>query len=142
MACADCYESLRKMIRKIAPGTSILFGSGNPPNTPIPKNSDSVYIDNSGDIYKWDILTQQWSLKVTGGGSGGSATFAQNIGDGVATSIVVTHGLGTGDLTFSIREIASGEYVDTEKHYVDPNNTRFVFSTAPATNSIRVVIKL
>jgi hypothetical protein len=66
--------------------------------------------------------------------------FAANIGDGAATSIPVTHNLGTKDVTWSLQEVATGIFVDTDAVATSVNVVTFSFGTAPTANAYRAVI--
>lgn len=65
---------------------------------------------------------------------------AATIGDGVATSIAVTHNLGSTDVIVQVFEIATGEQVWTDIVRTSANVATLSFATAPANASLRVVI--
>jgi len=66
--------------------------------------------------------------------------YAANIGDGVATSIVVTHGLGTQDIVPSVRLVADNSIVYCDMVASTSTTATFTFVVAPALNSLRVTI--
>ncbi len=66
--------------------------------------------------------------------------FSANVGDGGATSIAVTHGLGTKDVTVSLREVASDAGVLTDWVATDTNTITLSFAIAPASNAYRVTV--
>lgn len=66
--------------------------------------------------------------------------YAQTIGDGSATSIAVTHNLGTQDVTVSIREVGTNASVEADWTATSTNVVTFGFAVAPTSNSLRVVI--
>ncbi len=66
--------------------------------------------------------------------------FAQNIGNGSATSIAVTHNLGTRDITVSVHDAATFAEVWPDIVHTDANTVTLVFAVAPATNAYRVVV--
>jgi hypothetical protein len=67
--------------------------------------------------------------------------YAATIGNGVLTTITVTHGLGTQDLIVGFRLVATGEVVDVDPiTHLDANSFSVTFATAPASSSIRVVV--
>ncbi len=67
--------------------------------------------------------------------------YAANIGDGVATAIVVTHNLGTMDCTWSVRLAASTyDAVYPDMQVIDANSIRLVFGVAPTSGQYRVVV--
>lgn len=66
--------------------------------------------------------------------------FAATIGDGAATSIVVTHSLGTKDITTSIRQVSDDVSVECDWASTSTTQTTYTFAIAPALNELRVVI--
>ncbi len=72
--------------------------------------------------------------------SGNVGRFAQTFGDGVATSYVLTHNLGTLDVIVTVREVATNNTVIVADSRQDINNVVINLNTAPAANSLRAVI--
>lgn len=72
------------------------------------------------------------------------ATFARKftglIGDGAATSIAVTHGLGSQYVTAQVFDAATNAMVECDITLSSGTQTTFIFATAPAANAYRVVI--
>jgi hypothetical protein len=66
--------------------------------------------------------------------------FAQAIGDGTTTAIVVTHNLGTQDITASVRDASTNDFVECDIKATTTNTATFTFATAPASNAYRVVV--
>lgn len=66
--------------------------------------------------------------------------YAVSIGNGALTTIAVVHNLGTADITWSIRDVSGNIFSDTEATSTDANTLTFVFPSAPASNSLRVVV--
>jgi hypothetical protein len=66
--------------------------------------------------------------------------FAQTIGDGSATSIVVTHSLGTTDCTVQVYQVADGVQVECDITRTSTSQVTLGFALAPASNSLRVVV--
>lgn len=64
-----------------------------------------------------------------------------NIGDGSATSIAVTHSLGTLDVQVQVYEIATGDTVECDVKRNTTNQVTLGFASAPASNSLRVVVQ-
>lgn len=72
-----------------------------------------------------------------------TTSYATTVGDGTSTSIVVTHSLGTTDVGVSIFEVGGNKRrVDGGVEIRNTSTTQLtlVFSSAPATNSLRVVV--
>ena len=74
----------------------------------------------------------------------GLATFARKytglIGDGSATAIAVTHGLGSQYITAQVYDATSNQQVECDITLTSATQTTFTFATAPTTNQYRVVI--
>ena len=66
--------------------------------------------------------------------------YAATIGDGSTTAISVTHNLGTLDTIETIYQVSGGAEVECDVTHSTTNVTIFTFATAPASNSLRVVI--
>lgn len=62
------------------------------------------------------------------------------IGDGSATSIAVTHSLGNKDVITQVREVTGDAVVECDIVNTSTTVTTLSFTTAPASNSIRVVV--
>lgn len=93
------------------------------------------------------IATEVFSIEFSaigdkGDAGSGGATYAADIGNGVATSFALTHGLGTRDLSVSVRR-NSGAYdvvlADTELTDADTVTVRTV--TAPSAAQYRVIVQ-
>ncbi len=67
--------------------------------------------------------------------------YATNIGNGSATSYVVTHSLGSVDLVVTIKDNASLEEVFADVVYTNASTITVSFATAPVLNGYRVVVK-
>lgn len=73
--------------------------------------------------------------------SGRKLKFAQNIGDGSATSIPVTHNLNTRDVNVEVyRNSGNFDTVNVEVQRTSVNALAIVFASAPAANAYRVVV--
>jgi len=66
--------------------------------------------------------------------------FAASIGDGVATSYVVTHGFSTFDVIVQVFENSSGAEVLAQVTRNAEDDVTIVFGTAPTTNQYRVLV--
>ncbi|MGL5936367.1 MAG: hypothetical protein ACRCZI_12200 [Cetobacterium sp.] len=73
--------------------------------------------------------------------SGRPKRFSQTIGDGSATSIAVTHNLGTKDVQVEVTETGGSERtVVTEVRRTSTNAVTILTNTAPASNAYRVTV--
>lgn len=71
-----------------------------------------------------------------------AGSYAATIGNGSATTITVTHNLGTRDVTVQVYE-ASGNYADVivETRRTTTNAVDLIFANAPSSNAYRVVVR-
>ncbi len=67
--------------------------------------------------------------------------FAQTVGDGSAVSIAVTHGFNTLDVQVQVFEIATGATVECDVTRNSVNQVTVGFTTAPASNTLRVLVQ-
>ena len=67
-------------------------------------------------------------------------TYSQLVGNGSATSIVVTHGIGNQFVQAQVYEVAAMDKVECEIELTSTTTTTFKFNVAPASNALRVVI--
>lgn len=66
--------------------------------------------------------------------------FAATIGDGVATTYNVVHGLNSTDVLIQVIELASGDVVGVGMSTNGVNSVDITFAVAPATNTFRVLV--
>jgi len=66
--------------------------------------------------------------------------FTQTIGDGLATTIAVTHNIGEQFVVAQVFNASTNEQVECEVILTSSTQTTFNFNTAPATNQYRVII--
>jgi len=66
---------------------------------------------------------------------------AANVGNGSATSIAVTHNLGTKDVSVTLRRLSDDAAVLTDWVATDANTVTLSFTSAPAANQYRAVIQ-
>ena len=66
--------------------------------------------------------------------------YAVNVGTGAATSIVVTHNLGTRDVTVAVFDNTTFEEVLPDVFHTDANTVTLVFAVAPAAGAYRAVV--
>lgn len=72
----------------------------------------------------------------------GPLSYAQDVGDGSTSTIVVTHNLGTRDVTVTVYESASPyNEVMVNKQHSGTNSITLAFANAPASNEYRVVVR-
>lgn len=62
------------------------------------------------------------------------------IGDGSTTAYVISHNLGTQDVTVSVRDASSNNIVYTDVSVTSTNSITVTFSAAPASGAYKVVI--
>lgn len=67
-----------------------------------------------------------------------AAKYSASIGNGVLTSIAVTHGLGTQDVVTAVREVSTNAVVYCDVVNTDANTVTLSFATAPTANQYRV----
>lgn len=70
----------------------------------------------------------------------GPQKYSTTIGTGAATAIVVTHGLGSKDVTYSLRQVSDDAVVEADVVFTSTTTMTFTFAVAPASNSLRVVV--
>ncbi len=78
---------------------------------------------------------------LSAGSGGGSHKFATTIGDGSTTSIPVTHGLNSIDVSVAIYLVATGESVEADVVRTSANVVTLTFGAAPASGAVRVVVQ-
>lgn len=79
--------------------------------------------------------------RFAGGAASGINKFAANVGDGVATTIAVTHNLGTTDVHAEVYETAAPRNkVYPDVRVTDPNTVTLIFASAPAAGAFRCVV--
>lgn len=66
--------------------------------------------------------------------------FAQTIGDAAATSIAVTHSLGTKDVHWAVRQVSDDAFVDCDAVATSTSVLTLTFAVAPTLNALRVVV--
>jgi len=66
--------------------------------------------------------------------------YSTSVGDGAATSIDVTHNLGTKDVQVQVFEVATGDQVLINPNRATVNKVTLVFPSAPSASQYRVVV--
>lgn len=78
----------------------------------------------------------------TSGSSSENRKYSETFGDNFLTVFIITHNLNDSDISnILIKEVSTGEVVETDKFIVDANNIRLEFNTAPTTDQYRITIK-
>lgn len=67
-------------------------------------------------------------------------TYAETIGDGVATSFAVAHGLGSKDVNVDVYKVSTGATVEPDIVRTDNDTVTVSFLTAPSSNEYRVTV--
>lgn len=89
----------------------------------------------------WDETDNRWELSNDGVYSHAIARkFVQTIGNGSATSIAVTHNLGTKEVTVQVYDVSNDQTVETDVTRTSSSVVTIGFAEAPATGAYRVVI--
>jgi hypothetical protein len=96
-------------------------------------------------VFRWNEGTDIWELTKDGTNyyevqTVGESTYAASIGDGSATSIAVTHNLGTQDVIVQLYDASSLDTVYADVVRTSTSVVTIDFASAPATNDIRVLI--
>jgi hypothetical protein len=74
--------------------------------------------------------------------AGRAKRYAVTFGDGSATSYVITHNIGSADVDTQVRETGGNKrVVECEVRETSTNSITLLFNTAPALNSLRVVVQ-
>lgn len=93
----------------------------------------SIITQDSNNRFSSDAEKASWNSR--------TRKYAANIGNGIATTITVTHNLNTTDITVTLKEVATPyNIVITDIQIVDANNIKLLFSAAPTSNQYRVVV--
>lgn len=86
------------------------------------------------------VLTLAAGLPVWAAPAASILRYQDDIGDNSATSIAVTHSLGTRDVLVSVRNATTFEEVECDVTYTSTSVVTLVFAVAPTTDQYRVVI--
>ena len=135
--------SYRQSVVNVTLGTTaltwVVFGSGAAPASETTSGTAEIATQSETDTGT-DDTRMVTPLKLASSVYA-SKKYAVNIGDGSATSIDVTHNLGTRDVDVGIYR-NSGNYDDVLVEIQRPsvNVIRLVFDTAPAANAYRVKV--
>ncbi len=108
----------------------------------------SVYVEISDapdaatikSLYESNADTNEFSDAEKTKLAAATTKYTETIGDGAATSIAVTHNLGTLDVIVSVREAAGGAVVLCDVVHTSTNVVTLGFASAPATDALDVVV--
>lgn len=99
------------------------------------KQASKTDFDNHNDDHIRHISALErvyWNSK--------TGKYAEDIGDGTATTFIIEHNLNTIDVTVGLREKSSGNFVICDIVSVDENSIKLLFSQPPSTNQYRVTV--
>ena len=147
----------------VASGTGTTYTAGNGltggPAFAVLPNGTSLDVSSSGvkiaDAAGGNGLTVSGGILAVGAGSGIIVEadlvkidiavvvrkYAAAVGNGSLTSIAVAHNLGTKDITWSLQNASTGEFVVCDAVATDANTLTLSFAAAPASNAYRVVVQ-
>lgn len=124
--------------------------------TGIPSENAGIEIERGteGNVgLRWNELDDKWELDINPFTADYIATegyvytqiadtgYSASIGDGLATSIAVTHGLGTRDVIVQLFDNATYDTVYADVVRTDINNVTITFAVAPSANAYRVLVQ-
>lgn len=92
-------------------------------------------------LIAFDDDSSPWIVAWEGPVQGAGATFSTPVGNGSATSFVVTHNLGTRAVSPTVYDSSTFEVVQTRIEITSTNTITVYFDTAPATNAFTVVVQ-
>lgn len=70
-----------------------------------------------------------------------SGKYAVDVGNGVLTQFILTHGLNDTDVSVIIKDTTTLELVETDIKVTDVNNVTIDFNVAPANNAYRILVQ-
>jgi hypothetical protein len=89
----------------------------------------------------WNESSDNWTLSNDGTNFHGiTRKHSSNIGNGSSTQFSITHNLNTRDVSVQVYDNATFDTVDVDVVRTDVNTVTLTFSTAPSTNSYRVLV--
>lgn len=115
----------------------------------------AAYVGQASITTLGTITTGVWNgtdIAVADGGTGASTAAAAranlsaagkisfNVGDNSATSIVLTHNLGTRDVSVTVRDAATFEEVQVDNVATTTNTVTLTFAVAPTTDAYRATV--
>jgi hypothetical protein len=89
----------------------------------------------------WNESSDNWTLSNDGTNFHGiTRKHSSNIGNGSSTQFSITHNLNTRDVSVQVYDNATFDTVDVDVVRTDVNTVTLTFSTAPSTDSYRVLV--
>ncbi len=86
-------------------------------------------------------ISGAWPNQTIAAHGSGTSKYTQTFGDGVSTTFVITHGLGTQDVIVQVYTLVSPYAVQAcTIEMTSATQVTIIFGVAPAANSMRVVI--
>jgi len=107
------------------------FPGGGGPGIPAGGTTGQVLEKNSSSNY--DVSWQTPAAEPT-------SFYQQNIGDGVTTSITVTHNLNSYFIIALLKDNGTGNVINASYKCPSANTTTFSFDTAPVSNGVNVAL--
>ena len=125
---------------------NIITLNSNEAGTPSENGGIEIERGTSDNVaLRWNETSDKWQLTEDGSAyeeiqTIQNSTYSASIGDGSATSIAVTHGLGSQDVIVQLYDTSSLDTVYADVVRTSVNVVTITFSTAPTSNDIRVLI--
>lgn len=125
---------------------NIITLNSNEAGTPSENGGIEIERGTSDNVaLRWNETSDKWQLTEDGSAyeeiqTIQNSTYSASIGDGSATSIAVTHGLGSQDVIVQLYDTSSLDTVYADVVRTSVNVVTITFSTAPTSNDIRVLV--
>jgi hypothetical protein len=87
----------------------------------------------------------EWTDPPAGGDPGTNPAYSQNVGDGTTKTFTITHGLGTKDVSVTLRDSGTGEEIAVDNEWGDDEENEVVLTfdpdaSAPTADQYRVTV--
>ncbi|MDA7909228.1 hypothetical protein N9B68_01900 [bacterium] len=125
---------------------NIITLNSNEAGTPSENGGIEIERGTSDNVaLRWNETSDKWQLTEDGSAyeeiqTIQNSTYSASIGDGSATSIAVTHGLGSQDVIVQLYDTSSLDTVYADVVRTSVNVVTITFSIAPTSNDIRVLV--
>lgn len=115
----------------------------------------ATYVGQTSLTTLGTVATGTWNgttIAVANGGTGATTAagaktnlgfvtkYTATIGDGVSTSIAVTHPLGTSDAVVTVRNASTNARVECDIVFTDANTVTLGFASAPTSSGLKVTV--